>query len=97
MPSSPRVAIVDYGAGNLFSVQMACAHVGLHGEVTSQPADVFAAIRAGFSERTANEQASQMLAKPHIEAEVTRLQVEAAAANNIAVATLLITQAISAG
>jgi len=32
-----------------------------------------AAIRAGFSERTAQEQASQMLALPHIEAEVRRL------------------------
>jgi phage terminase small subunit len=49
-----------------------------------------AAIRAGFSERTAQEQASQMLALPHIDAEVRRLQEELAAANNVTVATLLI-------
>jgi glutamine amidotransferase len=30
-----RVAIVDYGMGNLFSVQQACARVGLEAEITS--------------------------------------------------------------
>jgi len=49
-----------------------------------------AAIRAGYSERTANEQASQMLALNHIDAEVKRLQEEIASANNVTVATLLI-------
>jgi hypothetical protein len=49
-----------------------------------------AAIRAGFSERTAQEQASQMLALPHIDAEVARLQADIASAANITVATLLI-------
>jgi len=49
-----------------------------------------AAIRAGFSERTAQEQSSQMLALDHIDAEIRRLQEELAAANNVTVATLLI-------
>ncbi len=30
----PRVAIVDYGLGNLFSVQLACDRVGLDSEIT---------------------------------------------------------------
>ena len=30
----PRVAIVDYGMGNLYSVQLACAKVGLDSEIT---------------------------------------------------------------
>lgn len=33
--SAIRVAIVDYGLGNLFSVQQACAHVGMDAEVTA--------------------------------------------------------------
>ncbi len=49
-----------------------------------------AAIRAGFSERTAQEQSSQMLALDHIDAEIRRLQEELAAANNVTVASLLI-------
>jgi phage terminase small subunit len=48
-----------------------------------------AAARAGFSKRTSNEQASMMLAKPHIAAEVKRLQDEVAASNNITVQSLL--------
>jgi imidazole glycerol-phosphate synthase subunit HisH len=32
---APRVAIVDYGVGNLFSVAQACTHVGLAPEITS--------------------------------------------------------------
>lgn len=36
----PRVAIVDYGMGNLYSVQRACAHVGLDSFLTENPADV---------------------------------------------------------
>jgi glutamine amidotransferase len=31
---APRVAIVDYGMGNLFSVKHACEHVGLAAEIT---------------------------------------------------------------
>src|SRR5437660_164212 len=30
----PRVAIVDYGMGNLFSVKHACEHVGLDATIT---------------------------------------------------------------
>jgi glutamine amidotransferase len=35
-----RVAIVDYGMGNLYSVQRACAHVGLDSFLTEDPAEV---------------------------------------------------------
>jgi phage terminase small subunit len=49
-----------------------------------------AAARAGFSKNTSNEQASQMLAKPHIAAEVKRLQDEIAQSNNITVQSLLL-------
>jgi len=38
--SSPRVAIVDYGMGNLYSVQRACEHVGLESSITTSPDDV---------------------------------------------------------
>lgn len=41
--ASARVAIVDYGLGNLFSVQRACAHVGLQAGVTSSVDDVLRA------------------------------------------------------
>jgi imidazole glycerol-phosphate synthase subunit HisH len=37
---SNRVAIIDYGVGNLFSVAQACAHVGLSPEITSNPDSV---------------------------------------------------------
>lgn len=33
---SARVAIVDYGMGNLFSVQQACTHVGLEAMITAE-------------------------------------------------------------
>ncbi len=39
----PRVAIVNYGVGNLFSVAQACTHVGLESVSTSDPAEVLAA------------------------------------------------------
>jgi len=39
----PHVAIVDYGMGNLFSVQQACAHAGLDAVLTASPDDVLAA------------------------------------------------------
>ena len=38
--ATTRVAIVDYGLGNLFSVQRACETVGADATVTSSPADV---------------------------------------------------------
>src|SRR5688572_19861058 len=33
-PTTPRVAILDYGLGNLFSVKHACEHAGMAGNVT---------------------------------------------------------------
>ena len=39
----PRVAIVDYGMGNLFSVKQACEHVGMHATVTSSKDAILAA------------------------------------------------------
>jgi glutamine amidotransferase len=41
--SAPRVAIVDYGTGNLFNVRRACHHVGLPAELTTDPESVLAA------------------------------------------------------
>jgi glutamine amidotransferase len=38
-----RVAIVDYGLGNLYSVRRACAHVGLEAVVTSDRREVSSA------------------------------------------------------
>lgn len=38
-----RVAIVDFGLGNLYSVKHACAHVGLSATITSSPAEVLSA------------------------------------------------------
>jgi imidazole glycerol-phosphate synthase subunit HisH len=38
----PRVAIVDYGLGNLYSVKHACTHVGLDGVITSSKGDILA-------------------------------------------------------
>lgn len=39
----PTVAIVDYSLGNLFSVQNACARVGLQASITSSKADILSA------------------------------------------------------
>src|SRR6266576_1261103 len=39
----PRIAIVDYGMGNLFSVKHACEQVGLEPQITSSPQEVLAA------------------------------------------------------
>jgi len=36
-------AIVDYGLGNLYSVQQACAHVGMQSEITSMPSALMSA------------------------------------------------------
>jgi imidazole glycerol-phosphate synthase subunit HisH len=41
--SRPRVAIVDYGLGNIFSVKQACAQVGLEGFTTAAPDDLWQA------------------------------------------------------
>jgi glutamine amidotransferase len=38
-----RVAIVDYGMGNLFSVQQACRQVGLNAVMTAEPSGVLEA------------------------------------------------------
>lgn len=64
MRSAPRIALVDYGAGNLRSVAKALARSGLVPEVTGDPADVrradgvvlpgvgaFAAAMASLSEK----------------------------------------------
>ena len=40
MPERPRVAIIDYEMGNLFSVQRACEWAGLDGSITADPADL---------------------------------------------------------
>lgn len=40
MSSKPRVAIVDYGMGNLFSVRCACEHAALDAFITSSPDEV---------------------------------------------------------
>ncbi|MCK9276304.1 MAG: imidazole glycerol phosphate synthase subunit HisH [Syntrophales bacterium] len=37
---SPRVAIVDYGLGNLFSIAQACTIVGLNSIITSSKKDI---------------------------------------------------------
>ena len=43
MPERRRVAIVDFGLGNLFSVLRACEEAGAKAAITSAPADVAAA------------------------------------------------------
>ena len=40
---TPLVAIVDYGLGNLFSVEQACALVGLNSIITNSKKDIIAA------------------------------------------------------
>ncbi len=39
----PQVAIVDYGLGNLYSVEQACLHAGLDPSITSDPFSVLQA------------------------------------------------------
>lgn len=39
-PRRPRVAIVDYGLGNLFSVRQACHHAGMDATITSSRSEV---------------------------------------------------------
>ncbi len=41
--AAPRVAIVDHGLGNLYSVKHACAQVGLNATITAAKADLLAA------------------------------------------------------
>ena len=40
---SPRVAIIDYGLGNLFSVKHACEHAGIRADITSERKVILAA------------------------------------------------------
>jgi glutamine amidotransferase len=40
---TPLVAIVDYGLGNLFSIEQACAFVGLNSIITNSKKDILAA------------------------------------------------------
>ena len=42
MPAKPKVAIVDYGLGNLFSVKHACGHAGLDAAITSDSDEILA-------------------------------------------------------
>lgn len=42
-PVPRRVAIVDYGTGNLYNVHRACQHVGLRASITVSPEEVLAA------------------------------------------------------
>jgi glutamine amidotransferase len=42
-PPGTRVAIVDYGMGNLHSVKRKLGRIGVHGHLTSDPAEVLAA------------------------------------------------------
>lgn len=42
MRAKPKVAIVDYGLGNLFSVKHACGHAGLDAAITSDRNDILA-------------------------------------------------------
>jgi imidazole glycerol-phosphate synthase subunit HisH len=39
----PHVAIVDYGMGNLYNVQRACAHVGLEAKITTSAREMLEA------------------------------------------------------
>jgi glutamine amidotransferase len=43
MSTGAKVAIIDYGMGNLFSVKHACEHVGLSAVLTSSRSEVLAA------------------------------------------------------
>jgi phage terminase small subunit len=47
-----------------------------------------AAIRAGFSERSATSQAAQLLAMPCVKEEIARLQADAAEAQNVSLGRL---------
>ena len=37
---NPKIAIVDHGLGNLYSVKHACMHVGLDATITSSKSDI---------------------------------------------------------
>ncbi|MDT4969348.1 MAG: imidazole glycerol-phosphate synthase subunit HisH [Acidobacteriota bacterium] len=43
LEQKPKVAIVDYGMGNLFSVRQACEHAGLDVGITSERAEILKA------------------------------------------------------
>ncbi|MDP2939782.1 MAG: imidazole glycerol phosphate synthase subunit HisH [Candidatus Omnitrophota bacterium] len=38
--NSPIVSIIDYGMGNLFSVNQACSHVGIQARITAKKEDI---------------------------------------------------------
>jgi glutamine amidotransferase len=40
---NPKIAIVDHGLGNLYSVKHACMHVGLDATITSSKSDILSA------------------------------------------------------
>ena len=42
-PRNPKIAIVDYGLGNLFSIERACQHAGMKATLTGRGADLQAA------------------------------------------------------
>jgi glutamine amidotransferase len=46
--SGPRAIIIDYDAGNLRSVQRACAEVGLSARISADPAEILDAERIIF-------------------------------------------------
>ncbi|MHC1783138.1 MAG: imidazole glycerol phosphate synthase subunit HisH [Anaerolineaceae bacterium] len=41
--NSPKIAIVDYSLGNLFSIKHACEHIGLDSVITSSKQEILAA------------------------------------------------------
>ena len=40
---SPKIVIIDYGLGNLFSIKQACIHAGLHATITASKSEILAA------------------------------------------------------
>lgn len=39
----PKIAIIDYGLGNLFSIKQACIHAGLQATITASKSEILAA------------------------------------------------------
>ena len=63
-----KVAIVDYDAGNLMSVQRACKEVGVAAEISNDPARIRAAERIVFPGVGAAGSAMRSLAKSGVDA-----------------------------
>ena len=59
--SSPRIAIVDYQAGNLRSVQKALEHTGSEASITSDPHDIERADALVFPGQGANDSSMRQL------------------------------------